>query len=96
MCIGIPGRVIEVAGAPPGMAQVDVQGVRRSVGTLLLESPPAPGDWVLVHLGFAMSRLTPDEARETLDLLDELARLMADDGPSAEDLARFGADPATG
>lgn len=95
MCIGIPGRVIE-ADVPPGTALVDVQGVPRNVGTLLLEPPPAPGEWVEVHLGFAVSRLTPDEARETLDLLEEFARLMADDGPSPEDLARFGADPAAG
>lgn len=96
MCVGVPGRVIEVPSEPPGTARVDVQGVRRSVGTLLLEQPPAPGDWVLVHLGLAMSRLTPDEARETLDLLDELARLMAVDDPFLEDSASFAADPAAG
>jgi hydrogenase expression/formation protein HypC len=94
MCIGVPGRVIEVPGDPPGVARVEVQGVRRTVGTLLLEPPPQPGDWVLVYLGLAMSRLTPAEARETLDLLDELALLMADDGPLPGIAPGLGADPA--
>jgi hydrogenase expression/formation protein HypC len=72
MCLGIPARVVELEGHEPGLATVDVSGVRREVSVVLVEDPAAPlaeGDWVLVHVGFALARIDEREARETLDLL---------------------------
>jgi hydrogenase expression/formation protein HypC len=68
MCLAIPGQVLELQ--PPGLARVDFGGVRRSVNVMF--TPEAgPGDWVLVHVGFALATLDEDEARATLDLLGE-------------------------
>jgi hydrogenase expression/formation protein HypC len=65
MCLGIPGQVVE---APRGtdLARVDVAGVVRDINVALLDSPLAPGDFILIHSGFALERLTPDEARAAL------------------------------
>jgi hydrogenase expression/formation protein HypC len=87
MCIGIPGRVVEVHGDVPGLARVDVQGVAQVVQTTLLDVSPDPGDWVLVYAGLAMSRLTDEEARETLDLLEAIASIASDD-PSPVEVPR--------
>ena len=73
MCLGIPGRVVE---APPGndqLAKVEVEGVRRTVSVGLLEDdPPRPGDWVLIHVGFAMAKIDEREAAMTLEALRSL------------------------
>lgn len=74
MCLGIPGVIVEVADREAGLATVDVSGVRRSVSVALLDEPGAPieeGDWVLVHVGFALARIDEDEAATTLALLRE-------------------------
>lgn len=70
MCLGVPGRV-ESLDTSASEAVVDVDGARREVCTLLLEDGVAVGDWVLVHVGFAMARIDETEARRTLDLLRE-------------------------
>jgi hydrogenase expression/formation protein HypC len=68
MCLGIPGQVLERL--PDGLAKVDFGGVRRSVSVAF--TPEAKeGDWVLVHVGFALAKLDEDEARATLELLGE-------------------------
>jgi len=65
MCLGIPGRIIARSTEDPELARVDVEGVIRDINLALLEDdPPAPGDWVLIHLGFALERMTEEEARE--------------------------------
>lgn len=69
MCLGIPGRVVALG--PEGMAEVDFGGVRRAV-SLALCPEAAVGDWVLVHVGFAIQRLDPQEAEERWELLREL------------------------
>ncbi len=72
MCIGIPGKVIAVGEDIHQPAWVDVSGVRRSVNiALVCEDSPQRliGQWVLIHVGFAMSLLDEDEARETLTAL---------------------------
>ncbi len=70
MCLGIPARLVELdAEAPIGTAEV--AGVRRSVSTALCPEAEL-GDWVLVHVGFALARIDEDEALRTLDLLQEL------------------------
>lgn len=68
MCLGIPGRVVE----PPrdGLARVDVSGVRREVSVAFVPDV-VPGDWVLVHVGFALARVDEEEAQRTLELLAE-------------------------
>jgi len=71
MCLGIPARLVQIEpGSPLGTAEV--AGVRRSVSTALC--PEArEGDWVLVHVGFALALIDEDEAQRTLELLQELA-----------------------
>ena len=59
MCLAIPGKIIEIDSQNPQHAVVDVVGVRRKVDLgLLQDDPPVPGDWVLIHVGFAMSKIS--------------------------------------
>jgi len=80
MCLAIPGQVVELA--PGGhLAIVEVSKVRRTINIDLLEPPPAAGEWVLIHVGFAMSRIGAEEAAEQLRLLAMLgedAQAMAE------------------
>ena len=75
MCLAIPGKVIEIASDNPRSALVDVVGMRRKVDLGLLEDDrPVPGDWVLIHVGFAMSKVSEADALEqmrTLEMLGE-------------------------
>ena len=67
MCIELPGRVVEVTPGRPDVARIDVSGVVRSVHLGLLDGdPPKPGEWVAIHLGFAIARLTDEEAAEAI------------------------------
>lgn len=72
MCLGIPGRVIAIVDPANKIASVDVKGVTRKVSLALLpaDETAGPGDLVLVHLGFAMSRITEAEAAETEQMLE--------------------------
>lgn len=73
MCLGIPGRIVEVVDATEHLAKVEIDGVRRTISVRLLEKdPPGPGDWVLVHVGFAMARIDEEEARLTLAAMERL------------------------
>jgi len=75
VCLAIPGRVVKILDAADQLAQVDVAGVKRSVniGLLDLEQPHRlPGQWVLIHVGFALSLIDEDEALATLALLEEM------------------------
>jgi len=68
MCLGVPGQILERVDAD--LARVDFTGVRRTVNVAF--TPEAePGDWVLVHVGFALARIDEEEARATLALLGE-------------------------
>ena len=75
MCLAIPGRIVEVDARDAHMALVDVVGVRRRVDLgLLQDAPPGPGDWVLIHVGFAMSKISEADAIDqmrTLTMLGE-------------------------
>jgi hydrogenase expression/formation protein HypC len=73
MCLGIAGKVIALDAARPGVARVEIQGVARDVDVTLIEEPIAAGDWVLVHLGYAMERVTPETAAEWLAVFEQLA-----------------------
>ena len=68
MCLAIPGQVVEIVDEVNHLARVEVGGVRRNVNVGLLDDV-GPGDWVLIHVGFAISKVDEDEARATLELL---------------------------
>ena len=72
MCLGVPGRVIEVRGA---VARVDFFGVQRDTRLDLIDEPVIPGDYILNHVGFAIRRIAPNDIDETLALYE---RLMAE------------------
>jgi len=80
MCLAIPGKVIELFPGMPYLATVEVAGVRRKVDLGLLESDmPESGDWVLIHVGFAMSKISEQDALEqmqTLIMLGESEQAM--------------------
>jgi hydrogenase expression/formation protein HypC len=71
MCLAIPGQITEVVDEGLRLAKVDVAGVRRTVNIGLLDGIE-PGDWVLVHVGFALSKVDEEEAAATLALLKEM------------------------
>lgn len=79
MCLGIPGQVVEIHDPAQLRAKVEVEGVRREVSIALIgldgPDPARVGDWVLVHVGFAMAKIDEDEARETLDALRVLGEM---------------------
>jgi hydrogenase expression/formation protein HypC len=74
MCLAIPGQVLEFVDEPNRLAKVDVAGVHRNVNVGLLEDGDAPqvGDWVLIHVGFALSKVDEEEAQATLRLLQQM------------------------
>ncbi len=81
MCLGIPGQIIEITDTERLLAKVDVSGVKREVNIACIVSDEHPvdaciGDWVLVHVGFAMSRIDEDEASRTLQILEELGEVQ--------------------
>jgi hydrogenase expression/formation protein HypC len=81
MCLGIPGKVIAIDGL---QATVDFFGVQRQVRLDVVDEPVAVGDYILNHVGFAIRRIPPSEAVETLALFEELAKsnkkdLLAED-----------------
>ena len=72
MCLAIPGQIVTVVDEPNRIAQVEVAGVRRNVNIGLLEEGAQAGDWVLIHVGFALSKVDEEEARATLALLQRM------------------------
>ncbi|MFG1302407.1 HypC/HybG/HupF family hydrogenase formation chaperone [Xanthobacter sp. V3C-3] len=83
MCLGIPGQIVAVADADAMLCVVDVSGVRRTVDVVCVAEPGAPlddlvGAWVLVHVGFAMSRIDEEEAAATLKVLTEIGEAQAE------------------
>jgi hydrogenase expression/formation protein HypC len=86
MCLAIPGRVVEIVDEASRVAKVEVGGVRRNVNVALLDAVGV-GDYVLIHVGFAMSKVDVHEALETLRLLEEL-------GSYQDELDQFNSSPA--
>ncbi len=75
MCLAIPGRIVEIVDEENSIAKVDVGGVRRNINTGMLDKEEARvGDYVLIHVGFAMSRIDEAEAKETLRVLEEIGQ----------------------
>ena len=86
MCLAIPGQVVEIVDEANRLAKVDVAGVRRNVNIGLLDDDDGgvvAGDWVLIHVGFAISKVDEEEARATRDLL---VRMGADYEQELEEL----------
>ncbi len=88
MCLGIPGQVVEISDAENKLAMVEIAGVKRQVNLACIVDEDHPvescvGDWVLVHVGFAMSRIDEEQAAETLAILTELGEVQ-------EELAAMG------
>jgi hydrogenase expression/formation protein HypC len=80
MCLGIPGEIVELMDDRPDLAKVDVSGVRRAINIGLLENEKLePGDWVLIHVGFALSKIDEDEAKAALDFLEGIGQAYADE-----------------
>jgi hydrogenase expression/formation protein HypC len=86
MCLGVPGRVVEVNGST---AVVDFFGVQRTVRLELVDRPVGPGDYVLNHVGYAIRRIPDDDIAGTLALYEQLLREACDD---ASDLDLMAAD----
>lgn len=93
MCLSIPGQIVKLLDDDHRYAMVDVSGVRRKINIDLLRNQGAsPGDWVLIHVGFAMSKISEEQAIEQLRLLNTL-------GESEEAMQevmgyQFGEDPS--
>lgn len=80
MCLGIPGQIVEIVDETLELARVDVSGVKRNVSVALLASEGIkPGDWVLIHVGFAMSKIDEQEAQETLQILKGMDTIYTDE-----------------
>ena len=80
MCLGVPGRVVEFVDPAHHLAKVDVSGVRRTINVaLVLPDGLDIGDWVLIHVGFALSRIDEAEARRTTEYLTQLDDLYVDE-----------------
>ena len=82
MCLGIPGQIVEITDARRRLAMADVSGVKREINIACVLQPgqtpeEALGSWVLIHVGFAMARISAEEAAATLQLLDELGEAEA-------------------
>ena len=93
MCLAIPGRIVEFVPDQPHLAVIEVSGVRRRVNVdLLRDEPLAVGEWVLIHVGFAMSRIGVAEAEEQMRLL----AMLGEDRLAMEELEgyRFNEPPA--
>lgn len=80
MCLGIPGEVIEILEDRPDLAKVDVSGVKRAINIgLLADDPPEPGEWILIHVGFALSKIDEVEAKAALDFLEGIGQAYEDE-----------------
>jgi hydrogenase expression/formation protein HypC len=78
MCLAIPAQLVEVVDAEAGLATAEISGVRRTVSTALCPEADV-GDWVLIHVGFALQAIDEDEARETLALLEKMGQAYEDE-----------------
>jgi hydrogenase expression/formation protein HypC len=85
MCLAIPGKIVDI-GSEPHLATVDVSAVRRKVNIdLISDDTLSVGDWVLIHVGFAMSRISEQQADEQLRLL----RMLGEDRQAMDELEGY-------
>jgi hydrogenase expression/formation protein HypC len=83
MCLGIPGQIVAIEDLPRKLATVDVCGIRRQINIACIVDDKHPaeacvGDWVLIHVGFAMSRIDAAQAAETLEILRQLGEAQSE------------------
>jgi hydrogenase expression/formation protein HypC len=89
MCLAIPGKIVELVSEQPNLGVVEVTGVRRRVDLGLLQDDlPGVGDWVLIHVGFAMSRISEPEAENQMRIL----RVLGEDQAAMEEVRGYGLD----
>jgi hydrogenase expression/formation protein HypC len=87
VCLAIPGKIVELIPESERLALVEVAGVRRRVDLgLLEEQKPAPGDWVLIHVGFALSKISEEDALEQMRIL----RALGEDRAAMEEVRGYG------
>ena len=87
MCLAIPGQIVAIDSQNTHLATVDVVGVRRKVDLgLLQDAPPVPGDWVLIHVGFAMSKISEQGAHEQMQML----RMLGEDEAAMQEVTGYG------
>jgi hydrogenase expression/formation protein HypC len=87
MCLAIPGKIIELVPDIPNLGVVEVSGVRRKVDLgLLADEPPEVGDWVLIHVGFAMSKISESEAADQMRTL----AILGEDVAAMEEVRGYG------
>jgi hydrogenase expression/formation protein HypC len=80
MCLGIPGEIVEILAEHEDLAMVSVEGVKRVVNVGLLEDEPlVPGDWILIHVGFALSKIDEREAKASLEWLTGVGDAYTDE-----------------
>ncbi|MBP2706523.1 HypC/HybG/HupF family hydrogenase formation chaperone [Microbispora sp. RL4-1S] len=80
MCLGIPGEIVEIEPDRSDLAKVDVSGVRRAINIGLLEGERLePGDWILIHVGFALSKIDEAEAKAALEFLEGIGQAYDDE-----------------
>ena len=80
MCLGVPGQIVEFLEPTHHLAKAEISGVRRSINVgLLVPDGLEIGDWVLIHVGFALSKIDEDEARRTLEFLTQLGSDFAEE-----------------
>jgi hydrogenase expression/formation protein HypC len=80
MCLAIPGRIVEIVDEDLQLAKAEVSGVRRNINIGLVNGEGESieiGDWVLIHVGFAMSKIDEAEAHRTLAVLEEIGTAYA-------------------
>ena len=91
MCLAIPARIVDLSTEFPNLGTVDVTGVRRRVDLgLLVDDPPAVGDWVLIHVGFAMSKISEQQATEQMRMLS----LLGEDEAAMEEVRGYSTEDA--
>ncbi|HVN06150.1 MAG TPA: HypC/HybG/HupF family hydrogenase formation chaperone [Bryobacteraceae bacterium] len=91
MCLAIPGKIVELLPEDWNMAVVEVSGVRRKIDLGLLDDDPAKaGDWVLIHVGFAMSKISEADALEQMRVL----ALLGEDEAARQEIEGYGPPPA--
>jgi hydrogenase expression/formation protein HypC len=91
MCLAIPGQIVELFPDQPNIAVIDVVGVRRKVDLgLLQDSLPVQGDWVLIHVGFAMSKISEEDALDQMRTL----RALGEAGAALEEVQGYGLENA--
>ncbi len=93
MCLAIPAKIVESNPENPASGLVEVLGVRRKVDlSLLAQENPSPGDWVLIHVGFAMSKISEQDAAEQLRIL----RLLGEAEAALEEVRGYGSSTSDG